>query len=254
MEEKELPFEYKAVEEGAKSFNIARLKREVFGSTSMMPGSGEMLALKLVLQSLDNFVLVTSGVASIIARKGLGVPVVCAENPAGFAQGLAHALKDKSKAVVFADEQTTISCLPSVIGMKEDMLYICYRNAPSFRQLAGMMQGYSATASIAFYEDFMIKLKKAFASGGFSYIEVMAPNPSWGYEPSNTVEIARLATECLLWPIYEVENGVLSITKRPDKEEPVERFFAAIKSQPPAGLQEEASRAWKLMQKVRQEA
>lgn len=253
MEEKELPFEYRTAEGEVKSFDISHLKREVFGTTSVMPGSGEMLALKLVLQSLDNFVLVASGVASVMARSGLGVPVVCTENPAGFAQGISNALKDKAKVVVFADEMATVSCLPSLVGMKEEMLYICYRNSPSFRHLAGMMRGYAATASVAFYEDFMAKMKKAFSFRNFSFIEVLAPNPSWGYEPSNTVEIARLATECLLWPVYETENGVLSVTKRPDKEEPVERFFSALKMKTPEGLQEEVSRAWKLMQKAKAE-
>ncbi|MBI2172963.1 MAG: hypothetical protein HYT73_01995 [Candidatus Aenigmarchaeota archaeon] len=248
MEEKELPFEYRNVEEGVNSFDISSLSREVFGSASLAPGSGELIALKLALQSVDNITVVASGPVSMVARN-VGIPFVVSGKPAAFAQGLSRALQDKARVVVFADRESAMQDLPSLVSMDENVIYVCYNNMIDFRQLAPAAGGYAATASVAFYNDYMAKLKKACSSRGFSFIEVLTPNPSWGYEPSNTIEIAKLATECLLWPVYEIVNGSLSITKHPDREERVEVFFNALKAKPPEGLQEEASRRWKQLQK-----
>ncbi|MDI6721790.1 MAG: hypothetical protein QMD85_05330 [Candidatus Aenigmarchaeota archaeon] len=249
MEEKELPFEYKAVEDEIKSFDIESMKKEVLGTTVMMPGSGEMLALKIILQCTDNFVLVCSGVSSVMAR-GLNIPVVNASKPAAFAKGLARCMKDKKdpKVVVFADTQAALSELPELLSMDKDVVYICYNNRMPIQQLARMMHGYAATASIAFHDDLIRKLKKAYSTDRFSYIEILSPNPSWGYEASNTVHIAKLATECLLWPVYEID-GALSITKRIDHEEPVKLFYNALKPKPMEKeiqlIQEEAARNWR---------
>jgi len=248
MEEKELPFEYKNMEEEVKSFNISGLGKDVFGSASLAPGSGELIALKLAIQAVDNIVVVASGPVSMVARN-VGVPFVVSSKPAALAQGLSRALQDKAKVVVFADRESAMRDLPSLVSMNENVIYMCYNNTVDFRQLATAAGGYAATASVAFYNDYMAKLKKAHSRSGFSFIEVMAPNPSWGYEPSNTIEVAKLATECLLWPIYETVNGALTITKHPDREERVEFFFNALKSKPPEGLQEEVSRRWKQLQK-----
>lgn len=252
MEEKELPFEYKHMEEETKGFDITSLKKSVFGSTVMMPGSGEMIALKTVLQVLDNFVLVSSGTGAVIASAGIEVPFVAAGRKAfAFAKGLSRAT-DK-KVVVFAGDGATLESLPSLMRSNDNILYICYNNSKNPRQLAGMMPGYAATASVAYFEDFVRKLRKAFAYNGLSYIEILTPNPSWGYEPANTIEIAELATDCLIWPVYEVENGSTSITKRPDREEPVARFFSALKGKTSESeiraAQEEAGRNWKFLQK-----
>src|SRR3989344_7110229 len=121
MEEKELPFEYKHLEEETKGFDIASLKKSVFGSTVMMPGSGEMIALKTVLQVLDNFVLVSSGTGTIIASAGIEVPFVNAEHRAfAVAQGLSNST-DK-KVVVFADGGVTMKSLPSLMRSKDNIL------------------------------------------------------------------------------------------------------------------------------------
>ena len=154
---------------------------------------------------------------------------------------------------MFAGEGVTMNNLPSLLRSRDNIMYVCYCNNIRHKQLASMMPGYAATASIAYFEDLVSKLKKAFSRNGFSYVEILTPNPSWGYEPSNTVEIAKLATECLLWPVYEVENNYVTITKRPDREEQVSRLFSALKINISASeiqtLQEEVNRTWKSIQK-----
>ncbi|MCL4424624.1 MAG: thiamine pyrophosphate-dependent enzyme [Firmicutes bacterium] len=67
---------------------------------------------------------------------------------------------------------------------------------------------YVATASIGYPLDYMEKVKRAKEIKGFRYIHVLAPCPKgWGIPASKTVEMARLAVQSGLWPLFEVEQG-----------------------------------------------
>ena len=85
---------------------------------------------------------------------------------------------------------------------------------------------YVATASIAFPQDFTAKLKKAFAFNGPSYIQVFSPCPTGWYHPSDqTVEIAKLAFKTNIYPLYEIENGVLTLNRKPTQSVPVDEYL-----------------------------
>jgi len=78
---------------------------------------------------------------------------------------------------------------------------------------------YAATASIAYPEDFIKKLKKAQAIKGPKFFHVYAPCPTgWRLAPDKTVEISRMATDACVFPLYEVENGVYKINRKPAKK------------------------------------
>lgn len=63
---------------------------------------------------------------------------------------------------------------------------------------------YVATASIAFPKDLTRKVKYALSIQGPKYIEVHSPCPiGWGFDAAQTIEIARLAVQSGLVPIYE---------------------------------------------------
>ena len=68
---------------------------------------------------------------------------------------------------------------------------------------------YAATASIAFPEDMIEKFKKAKSlKGGARFIHIFASCPTgWRIPSEMSVKIARLAVQCNLFPLYEVENG-----------------------------------------------
>ncbi|MEM1519784.1 MAG: pyruvate synthase subunit PorB [Pyrobaculum sp.] len=67
---------------------------------------------------------------------------------------------------------------------------------------------YVATASIAYPQDFYRKLKRAAEIRGFKFIHLHTPcPPGWRYDPSKTVEIARLAVETGMWILWEYDNG-----------------------------------------------
>lgn len=85
---------------------------------------------------------------------------------------------------------------------------------------------YVATATIANIKDLEEKVIKAIKIKGSKYIHVHVPCPlGWGYPPSETIKIARLAVECGLFPLFEAENGALVGSTPIDNPKPVEEYL-----------------------------
>ncbi|SFN03543.1 3-methyl-2-oxobutanoate dehydrogenase subunit beta [Thermodesulforhabdus norvegica] len=67
---------------------------------------------------------------------------------------------------------------------------------------------YVATASIAFPEDFIRKVRKAKSIRGARFLHVYASCPTGWRMPSDmSIKIARMAVQTNIFPLYEVENG-----------------------------------------------
>ncbi|HEY8426009.1 MAG TPA: thiamine pyrophosphate-dependent enzyme [Limnochordales bacterium] len=93
-----------------------------------------------------------------------------------------------------------------------------------------MAQGipYIATASAGYIEDFMRKLERARQVDGPAYIHVHSPCPTgWRMPACDTVRVARLAVESLLWPLYEVVEGRLRVTVKVKEPKPVQAYLEA---------------------------
>jgi len=85
---------------------------------------------------------------------------------------------------------------------------------------------YVAQASPAYWNDLVTKVEKALNCGGPSFINILAPcHRGWRYNPEDTIQIARLAVQTCIWPLYEVENGKYKITYRPKEKKPVIEWF-----------------------------
>ena len=87
---------------------------------------------------------------------------------------------------------------------------------------------YVAQTTIGYWQDATKKFEKAWAITGPKFVNVYSPCvPGWGYHMSQTVKMSKMAVETNLWPLYEVENGVYTITfKNPvEKRKPVEEFL-----------------------------
>ena len=85
---------------------------------------------------------------------------------------------------------------------------------------------YAATASIAYPIDLINKVRKAIEVDGPAVLHILSPCPlGWRFDPALTVKIARLATETLVFPIYEVENGRYKINIKPRKPKPIEEYL-----------------------------
>lgn len=67
---------------------------------------------------------------------------------------------------------------------------------------------YAATATVAYPDDMMEKVRKALTIKGSRFIHILTPCPSgWKYSSDLTVKISRLAVETKIFPLYEVRNG-----------------------------------------------
>lgn len=88
---------------------------------------------------------------------------------------------------------------------------------------------YVATTSIAYLDDFKDKIKKALKIKGCRYIHIHTPCPvGWGFESSETLEIAKLAVESGMWSLYEYVNGKKRTTIKTNKI-PVSEYLSKQK-------------------------
>ena len=87
---------------------------------------------------------------------------------------------------------------------------------------------YVATASIGFPDDLIMKAKKAKdLEGGFRYIHVHSPCPTgWRFPEKKAIEMARLAVDCGMWLLYEVDHGEMKLTYKPTRRKPVEEYLS----------------------------
>ena len=81
---------------------------------------------------------------------------------------------------------------------------------------------YVAQASPSNWRDYMIKVKKALAADGPSFINVISTcHRGWRSKPSQAIATLRPAVDSCYWPLYEIENGKLTITYKPKVKVPV---------------------------------
>ena len=87
------------------------------------------------------------------------------------------------------------------------------KNLPAI--LAAHEIPYVATCSISEPLDLYDKFKKAKSIKGCKYIHILAPcPPGWGFISENEIEVARLAVKSGSWILFEVENGIMTLSKK----------------------------------------
>tara|TARA_Y100000310_G_scaffold282785_1_gene304262 strand:+ start:581 stop:1492 length:912 start_codon:yes stop_codon:yes gene_type:complete len=85
---------------------------------------------------------------------------------------------------------------------------------------------YVATASIGEELDFVKKVRKALSIRGPTFIHVLTPCvPGWKTDPKDTVTLGDLAINTGVQPLYEIENGKLTFTKKITKRRPVKEYL-----------------------------
>ena len=83
-----------------------------------------------------------------------------------------------------------------------------------------------ASASVGYIKDLRKKVKKAQEAAGPSYVHVHTPCPTgWFYDPARTIEVARLAVQTGVWPLYEIEDGRRRITVSVSRLRPVAEYL-----------------------------
>lgn len=172
--------------------------------------------------------------------------------------------KKKTKVLVLGGDGSSFDigfqALSGAVERGHDFLYICYDNnaymntgiqrssaTPQFadtrtsfygKKIHGKVQkqkpltlimaahgAYVATASIAFPQDFAMKIKKGLEVNGPAFIHVYAPCPKgWYFDSSQTVNISKVAFDTGVTPLYEVKDGLLKFTKKPAKLDSITKF------------------------------
>jgi pyruvate ferredoxin oxidoreductase beta subunit len=86
---------------------------------------------------------------------------------------------------------------------------------------------YVATASVAYPQDLKRKLEKAMSIEGFKYIHTIIPCPTgWRFDPAKAVEVTRLGVDTWVSPMYEIEEGVLTMSRKAEAK-PVTEYLKA---------------------------
>ena len=84
---------------------------------------------------------------------------------------------------------------------------------------------YAASVSVGFPEDFIRKIQQAKKEKGLRFIHAFSPcPPGWKYDPAKSIEIAKLAVDTHIFPLFEVRHGKYVITRK-GKGVPVEEYL-----------------------------
>ncbi len=125
----------------------------------------------------------------------------------------------RSSATPFGAATTTTpagSVLPGKMQFRKDITEV----------IAGHHVPYVAQASIHNFVDYMNKVEKALNTPGPTFINVLSPcQRGWRFDPSQTVEIAKLGVETNFWPLYEVINDKWILNYEPKQRKPIEEWL-----------------------------
>ena len=85
---------------------------------------------------------------------------------------------------------------------------------------------YVATATPAYPVDLMNKVKKASLVPGPAYVHIYSPCPTgWRCGLDESLEVARLAVESKVFPLYEVIDGQYFLSRKPANPRPITDYF-----------------------------
>ncbi|WP_116130906.1 thiamine pyrophosphate-dependent enzyme [Tropicimonas sp. IMCC34043] len=139
---------------------------------------------------------------------------VCYDNEAYMNTGI-----QRSSSTPHAASTTTSPAGPERMGkrhLKKDLLSI----------IAAHHIPYSASASVAFPADLQRKVRYAMGIEGPTFLVVHSPCPlGWKHDSHLTIEVARRAADCGLFPIVEMERGALSNVMPIRKVRPVRDYL-----------------------------
>jgi pyruvate ferredoxin oxidoreductase beta subunit len=143
-------------------------------------------------------------------ERGHNLLYVCLDNEAYMNTGI-----QRSSSTPYGASTTTSPCGTESIGQHTQK-----KNMP--RIIAEHGVPYVATASPSHPTDLMDKVAKALAVDGPAYLHIYSPCPTgWGSKGEKSIEIAKLAVETNLFPLYEVVGGRFGFTKKIKKVKPI---------------------------------
>ena len=113
---------------------------------------------------------------------------------------------------------------PHDLTREELQTFIRDKNIPA--QVKECAPAYSATACPSFPLDLMGKVKKALNVNGTAFISVLTPCPTaWPFKPEMTAHLGVLAVTTGFYPLYEMEDDTVQLTKRVAQPKPLSEYF-----------------------------
>ncbi len=167
--------------------------------------------IKVVAQGGDGATFdIGFGLISGMWARGENIFYVCYDNEAYMNTGV------QSSAATPLGAETTTAPAGST-SVKKDMLAIALAHGLK----------YVAQTTVAYPFDIADKVKKAIATAGPSYLQILVPCiPGWRIEPSQTIKLAKLAAQTGIYPVVEYANGQLSNSlKIPQPQIKVEEYL-----------------------------
>ncbi|MDR3672266.1 MAG: thiamine pyrophosphate-dependent enzyme [Holophaga sp.] len=175
------------------------------------------------------------------AERGENIIFVCYDNEAYMNTGV-----QRSSATPYGTRTTTTPGTGWKLTAKKNIMEI----------MAAHRIPYAATASIAYPDDLMAKVRKAASiRTGLRFLHIYSSCPTgWGFAPQESVKAARLAVQCNLFPLYEIEEGLrYTINSRgTDRVETYLRMQTRFRHLEPddiATIQGQVDETWKLLRK-----
>jgi pyruvate/2-oxoacid:ferredoxin oxidoreductase beta subunit len=187
---------------------------------------------------------------------------IAAPTAAGISNALKIQGKDDIQVVAFAGDGGTydigLQSLSGVAKNNDDIIYVCLDNeaymntgiqvssaTPSYAWTGTTPKGnprrkknimeimaahynpYSATASVGHPQDLLRKIAKAKSIRGTKFIHMIVPCPTGWRTPSDIApELAILAVETNIFPLYEVENGKKYTINHQPRRLPVQEYLS----------------------------
>jgi len=143
--------------------------------------------------------------------RGLDFLYLCYDN-----EGYGNTGHQSSPATPLGAHTATSTGSMGNVREKKDLFAVWAAHNPS----------YVATVVGAYPLDLAKKVEQAREIIGPKLILSLAPCPTgWGYDPSETVEIGKLAVATGVWPLKEYRNGKVVHTKIPKERLPVEEYL-----------------------------
>ncbi len=85
---------------------------------------------------------------------------------------------------------------------------------------------YSGTASVSYPRELLRKVKKVLEIEGPKYLHIHVPCPTgWYCDTAESIKVGKLAVETALFPIYDIEDGVVTNVKRLKEIKPVTEYL-----------------------------
>jgi pyruvate ferredoxin oxidoreductase beta subunit/2-oxoisovalerate ferredoxin oxidoreductase beta subunit len=187
-----------SVAAGIKAALVARGDTE----TTVMAWAGDGGTFDIGLQALSG-----------AAERNDDILYVCYDNEAYMNTGI-----QRSSATPWGAWTTTTPAEHPESRPKKDILAI----------LAAHRIPYAASATVAYPDDLIAKVRKAKGIRGTRFLHILAPcPPGWKSSDEESIALARMAVQCRVFPLVEVEDGERwRFSRAPAPAEPVAPYLA----------------------------